>query len=155
MEILKLFDHTTNTWKAVPAIKGEQGDSGVYYGTDTPPAGTKVWIDPSGTADQLPEEGTDYIKFPGGTLICWGYYNGGTQSTSGVGYMYRATLAVNQVFPIPFVEIPHVSASNKDGYGIMGEIDVTTTAITSISLLRPNSGSIYPRIYWTAIGRWK
>lgn len=49
MEILKLFDHTTNTWKSVPAIKGEDGNPGVYYGTSTPPAGMKVWIDPSGT----------------------------------------------------------------------------------------------------------
>lgn len=29
---------------------GQKGDSGVWYGTDTPPSGYEAWIDPSGSA---------------------------------------------------------------------------------------------------------
>lgn len=101
------------------------------------------------------EEGENYIKFPNGTLICWGHYEGGSVTASVVGNMYRAAIAINAVFPVPFVDKPHVSASNYNAYGIVGEIDVSATGIQDIYLLRPNSGSIYPSIYWTAIGRWK
>lgn len=37
---------------------GEDGSSGVYYGTSTPPAGSNVWIDPSGTSDAVVQSAT-------------------------------------------------------------------------------------------------
>ena len=41
-----------------PGAKGDPGDSGVYYGSSQPADGSKVWIDPSGEADEvLPEIG--------------------------------------------------------------------------------------------------
>lgn len=61
LSVLKVRNPDTASWDAIPTIQGRdgpqgpQGDSGVYYGTDTPPEGTKVWIDPSGSADVLPE----------------------------------------------------------------------------------------------------
>ena len=40
--------------------KGDPGDSGVYYGSSQPADGSKVWIDPSGEADEvLPEVGSN------------------------------------------------------------------------------------------------
>ena len=36
-----------------PGPKGEDGDSGVYYGSTQPTDGSKVWIDPSGEADEV------------------------------------------------------------------------------------------------------
>lgn len=73
MEILKLFDHATQTWKSVPAIKGEDGDPGVWYGSTTPPAGYTVWINPSGDIlhdYQAPETftATRSSSFSGGAL---------------------------------------------------------------------------------------
>lgn len=43
-----------------PGAKGDPGDSGVYYGSSQPTDGRKVWIDPSGEADEvLPEIGSN------------------------------------------------------------------------------------------------
>lgn len=42
-------EQDTNVYaRGVKGDKGEKGDSGVWYGTTTPPAGYDVWIDPSG-----------------------------------------------------------------------------------------------------------
>lgn len=42
------FVGTLEEWLA--SLKGEQGVSGVYTGTDTPPDGYDVWINPNGEA---------------------------------------------------------------------------------------------------------
>lgn len=39
-------DPNTQQWVPIQTIKG---DSGVWYGTTTPPSGYEAWVDPSGT----------------------------------------------------------------------------------------------------------
>lgn len=36
-------------------IRGPQGDSGVHVGSDVPPAGTRVWVNPSGQKSKFPQ----------------------------------------------------------------------------------------------------
>lgn len=159
--------------------------SGVHIGDEAPSdPNIDVWIDPDGeeTMQGIPaggsagqvltkrsttsydvgwydvpaaEEGENYIKYPDGTLICWGIYNIASVASTAIGNLYMASLHPDITFPVPFISRPCVSASNHGGYAIICELDVTETGITLFSVGRPNSGRIYPNIGWTAIGRWK
>lgn len=43
-----LVRRSDGTWREIPALKGNTGDSGVHIGEDTPPATSNVWIIPTG-----------------------------------------------------------------------------------------------------------
>lgn len=60
MSVLMTKDENGN-WVSVKTIKGENGSSGVHYGT-TPPAdpNVKIWIDPNGSPNFVaPDKGKD------------------------------------------------------------------------------------------------
>lgn len=107
------------------------------------------WSDP-------PDEGADYIKFPDGTLICWGHAGtGGGVSQSSFGALWAVNYPINYTFPVPFIDYPCISGSNRGGVGCVFEIDYTPTQLNNVTLARQTNANIYVNFYWVAIGRWK
>ena len=58
MAVIKYKDNEGNFHKV--SIGGGSGTDEVYIGSDEPPVGTKVWIDPTGTPSQ-PSAGVEVI----------------------------------------------------------------------------------------------
>ena len=101
---------------------------------------------------------TGYCKMPDGTLICWGNYSASARSTSAAGNLYTTgAFNPNITFPVAFVAEPSVmiTPGSGDAYSIVLVSIYSKTAITSVTLGRPNSGSLYPTFSWVAVGRWK
>jgi hypothetical protein len=102
--------------------------------------------------------GSNYCKFPDGTLICWGKYSGSARSTSAAGNLYT-TGGFNPgiTFPVRFTATPAVmiTPGSGDAYSIVLVSIYSTAGITSVTLGRPNSGNLYPTFSWVAVGRWK
>ena len=159
MGVLKYKDSTTGQWQDIPALIGPTGSSGVYYGATEPTdSDIDVWINPNGAADPiLPEEGTNYIKFPNGTLMCWGNVPDMDGATTAYGNLYYRTFSVNIVFPVAFSSKPFVSIyGGADTWQMQNKSEWDTTHISTIEIVRPNSGTIYLQgAVWFAIGRWK
>ena len=61
MAVIKYKDNEGNFHKV--SIGGGSGTDEVYIGSDEPPVGTKVWIDPTGTPSQpsQPSAGVEVI----------------------------------------------------------------------------------------------
>lgn len=97
--------------------------------------------------------GTNYIKMPDGTLICWGKV---TFPASSVG-----TQQVEVNFPVSFIEAPRVVTSWRDSAAVpnfMGEVwtqNQSTTASKLILNAQRKSTSYNWYADYIAIGRWK
>ena len=100
--------------------------------------------------------GSGYCKMPDGTLIQWGYHSGGTKATTQTGALYLVSYDPEITFPTAFADTPIVEFSPMyDNYCIIVSANYSATGISKITVGRPNSGSIYPRVGWLAVGRWK
>ena len=112
----------------------------------------------SGIIEKLSNDSANgYCKFPDGTLMCWGTFSGGNYATTQEGSLYVAVLSLSITFPVAFSANPTVMFSPSDvPYSIPASgVKYSTTGITQLALVRPNSGNIYPNFSWLAIGRWK
>ena len=101
--------------------------------------------------------GSNYIKFPDGTLICWGlpYFTYGDQV-----YTDRKTVT----FPVSFAGDPAISvtvylAPASDTYKRFPGVNLVDQNTRNFSFtVGDNSGAksgSYMYAYWIAIGRWK
>lgn len=102
--------------------------------------------------DNKPEEGTDYIKFPDGTLIQWGQVYFPSVVSGGEGYGVAT-------FSIPFSSNPRMSATPRYGGSSSSIFDVSVQVSAGYANIyaRTNSGGLVGGAYadWIAIGTWK
>lgn len=97
--------------------------------------------------------GADYIKFPDGTLICWGKV---TFPATSIGIQQ---VEVN--FPVSFIVAPRVVTSWRDSVAVpnyMGAVwaqDQSTTASKLILNAQRKATSYNWYADYIAIGRWK
>lgn len=108
----------------------------------------------------IESEKDSFIKFPDGTLICYGYLEREDVSFSmQTGSMYRAIIDSNITFPIPYVTYPRVVVTSGsdadyqycDVYGVIRNKE----GISRIDLLKPVNETGNVLLQYIAIGRWK
>ena len=86
--------------------------------------------------------GTGYVKYPNGTMICYGTYS--SQNTWG------NVIDFAQTFTAAPIVIPSVICNVQNAIGFT-VLTVTTTTFT----LSYNTTAGAKTIYWIAIGKWK
>ena len=98
------------------------------------------------------------IKFPNGTMICYGSANGTSTLSDYWGQFKRTDENLKLTFPVEFREIPQSVQLTGDSYSsIICTLikNITTTQLTFFCL-KPNSvSSTDYGIKWLAIGKWK
>lgn len=103
------------------------------------------------------KEGSDYIKFPNGTLICWGTKNVTTNASGGSGNgirAYRGNATVT--YPVAFNSTPSVCANvYGDQSAWWGVGAVSITAADFILNLSGDANNRTVGCNWMAVGRWK
>ena len=133
------------------------GDAATYSLLPITKGGTGAQTSEDAASNLGFAEGAGYIKFPNGTMICWGEANTGAIAANG------GTATVEVQFPYTFVSSPTVtcttryaatSAARYFGSSVhtiyttgarFCAVNTYTTAVTD--------GSHF--INWVAIGRWK
>lgn len=119
-------------------------------GTDILPVGIESVSGTDGTA----------LKFPDGTLICYGRRVLGTVAiTSQWGGIYASSSLSGFTYPIAFISTPVLTMSTNSSNMNFFFMEIgtgTNTETPVIQLLRGNSGSVIGgTINYIAIGRWK
>ena len=124
---------------------------------DTAITGNVTAVTDGGLNALLNASGSGYVKFPDGTLICYGAINFPAQTYNAFGAMYSYDFSVDVSFPQPFISTPIVTASNPQATAYIPiRISYTLTGIHTIGVMRQNSGGSLPGIFnYIAIGRWK
>ena len=102
--------------------------------------------------------GTGYIKYPDGTLICYGSVAQQTTDTQmGTSGIYRNSVLVTTTFAIAFTNAPTLSlagATTVNQYCWVGPLGVITTTGFGLTIMSTGStGQLSP--HYHAIGRWK
>ena len=99
------------------------------------------------------DNGSNYCKFPDGTLICWGYSY--LDSIPGDSFMTE----VSAVFPIQFITAPTVTATvHKWDDPRRLAVGIKNLSIYSVQIRVGNSYTSELKevgVLWQAIGRWK
>lgn len=112
--------------------------------------------------DAMPTEGTGYVKYPNGTLVCYGRKNIGTVAiTTAWGGLYThgsAGIALDN-FPVPFVSTPVVTKTISGASGACSLLYSGTPSTTNpgnVGLMRGTDGTLNSvTIDYVAVGRWK
>ena len=107
-------------------------------------------------ADLMPVSGSNYCKFPDGTLICWGQVSV-RSSYQSWGAMYVTDVNPNVTFPIPFTEKPALSVTcNAKSSGVIVNAVCTATQWNQVAIMRQTAGSnLSLTLDYTAVGKWK
>ena len=99
------------------------------------------------------ESGTNYIKFPSGTLICFGSFVINVEFIK-EGNMNISRTSTNQQFPIQFIETPSLSLLAVSS-GAIYRCEYDRNKIFNIIMFSNNTATSESIIKYIAIGRWK
>lgn len=99
------------------------------------------------------ENGTA-VKFPDGTMICYGRKNLPSMSFTAAGYIYYSPKQ-NITFPVAFSAIPSTSISARTSNRAWVGNVVSGTSSCTFYVLNSLNTQPAPYIEWQAIGRWK
>ena len=147
--------NTNKQLKDLPVPDGDTLPINGYIPFDgtTIPDGYEELFNMSGS-----NENGNWIKFPDGTMICWGTKKYGSISFSNSwGSLYDTPKFNLGNFPQSFAEVPTVTLQSCYGATCWPEsINPTRSSIGETWLMRPTSGA-YDNIhlFYIAIGRWK
>jgi len=109
--------------------------------------------------DEIDSKGSNangnYIKFKGGTLICWATLSFGSCSNSNAGGWYCSDTNT-WTYPIAFNSTPAVSVINYGGHynHMCGKCNSAGNTSAGIRSLNPTSTSNQQDLQVMAIGRW-
>ena len=141
----------TTLQKIADAIFGAKTDNNLPHYTGTPTAGSTAEA-----IGNIKEEGSGYIKFGDGTLICYGNILTGAGTYSAYGSLYYQNCAVDVSFAQAFNAMPFVTVTNRDSNAqfVMHTI-CSSTKITELALIRQNATGTDANFAYIAIGKWK
>ena len=147
--------NTNKQLKDLPVPDGDTLPINGYIPFDgtTIPDGYEELFDMSGS-----NENGNWIKFPDGTMICWGVKSYGSLSFSNSwGSVYDTPKFNLGNFPQSFAVAPTVTLQCCSGATCWPEsIIPTVSSIGETWLMRPTSGTYdNVRLFYIAIGRWK
>ena len=151
-----LYIGNTNTQlKDLPVPDGDTLPVNGYIPFDgtTIPDGYEELFDMSGS-----NENGNWIKFPDGTMICWGIKSYGSLSfSSSWGSVYETARFELGNFSQSFAEVPVVTLQCYSGASCWPEsINPTVNSLGQTWLMRPSSGTYDNiKLFYIAIGRWK
>ena len=97
--------------------------------------------------------GTNYIKFPSGTLICFGSFVINVEFKE-EGNMNISRTSTSQQFPIQFIETPSLSLLSASS-GAIYRCEYDRNKIFNIIMFSNNISTSKSTIKYIAIGRWK
>lgn len=101
------------------------------------------------------EQGSNYIKYPDGILICFGNKKY-TYSTTDYWDLFNRSSYILQEFPIEFKGIPtiNIMSNNFGVFSIVME-KITTKSFSFCGIQSKNNNQTSNEISYIAIGRWK
>ena len=147
--------NTNKQLKDLPVPDGDTLPINGYIPFDgtTIPDGYEELFDMSGS-----NENGSWIKFPDGTMICWGVKSYGSLSfSSSWGSVYETARFELGNFSQSFAEVPVVTLQCYSGATCWPEsINPTVNSLGQTWLMRPSSGTYDNiKLFYIAIGRWK
>ena len=147
--------NTNKQLKDLPVPDGDTLPINGYIPFDgtTIPDGYEELFDMSGS-----NENGSWIKFPDGTMICWGVKSYGSLSfSSSWGSVYETARFELGNFSQSFAEVPVVTLQCYSGASCWPEsINPTVNSLGQTWLMRPSSGTYDNiKLFYIAIGRWK
>lgn len=147
--------NTNKQLKDLPVPDGDTLPINGYIPFDgnTIPDGYEELFDMSGS-----NKDGNWIKFPDGTMICWGVKSYGSLSfSSSWGSVYETARFELGNFPQSFAEIPVVTLQSYSGASCWPEaVNPTVNSLGQTWLMRPTSGRYDNiKLFYIAIGRWK
>ena len=147
--------NTNKQLKDLPVPDGDTLPINGYIPFDgtTIPDGYEELFDMSGS-----NENGNWIKFPDGTMICWGIKSYGSLSfSSSWGSVYETARFELGNFSQSFAEVPVVTLQCYSGASCWPEsINPTVNGLGQTWLMRPSSGTYNNiKLFYIAIGRWK
>ena len=147
--------NTNKQLKDLPVPDGDTLPINGYIPFDgtTIPDGYEELFDMSGS-----NENGNWIKFPDGTMICWGIKGYSSISfNNSWGNVYDTAKFNLGDFPQSFAEVPTVTLQSCNGATFWPEsITPTVSSIGETWLMRPESGRYDNlHLFYIAIGRWK
>ena len=147
--------NTNKQLKDLPVPDGDTLPINGYIPFDgtTIPDGYEELFDMSGS-----NENGNWIKFPDGTMICWGIKSYGSLSfSSSWGSVYETARFELGNFSQSFAEVPVVTLQCYSGASCWPEsINPTVNSLGQTWLMRPSSGTYDNiKLFYIAIGRWK
>ena len=102
------------------------------------------------------ESGTGYIKYPDGTMICYGEYSFSAQTLSDYYNFCKITPSINVTFTKQFKETPTINISSKMFQMFSTFVDgVNNSSFKFRGCYPSNYSSLGGVIDYIAIGKWK
>lgn len=106
--------------------------------------------------NKLNESGEGYIKYPDGTMICYGEYSFSDQTLSDYYSFCKLTPSINVTFPKQFKETPTITISSKMFQMFSTFVDsVNNSSFKFRGCYPSNYSSLGGVIDYIAIGKWK
>lgn len=137
--LIKKVQETIPNMSKVIDINGTPNDKDVY------------------NSDAFNNSDTGYIKYPDGTMICYGNVSGESANLTDYYSFANRTDAVSVTFPQEFISTPVVTVSLTEYAGqisaILSSITKNSFAITVLKPKNVDGGAYYTN--YIAIGKWK